>query len=138
MGWLRHPLTIRICRIAIGLIFAAAALAKLGDLGAFAAQVHNFRIVPIATENLIALTLPWVELVAALALILDIRSRAAAVLVTALLAAFTLGVIAAVARGLSFECGCFGKAGAAGVGLAKIAQNSALLLVAAVATLRRR
>ena len=138
MAFLRHPLTLRVCRITLGLIFATAALAKLGDLEQFAAQVHNFRIVPIASENLIALTLPWVELVAALALILDIRSRAAALLLTALLAVFTLGVIAAVARGLSFECGCFGKASSTGVGLRKIAENSAMLLVAAVATLRRR
>jgi uncharacterized membrane protein YphA (DoxX/SURF4 family) len=137
-GWLRDPRLVRVCQIGIGLVFGLAALGKLGDLRAFAEQVHNFRIVPIATENLVALSLPWVELVASLGLVLGIRARPAAVLVTALLAAFTVAVALAVARGLDFECGCFGTGDGSRVGLAKIAQNLALLAMAAISTLRAR
>jgi uncharacterized membrane protein YphA (DoxX/SURF4 family) len=124
--------------VAIGVVFAAAALAKLGDLRSFALQLHNFRVVPVPAEHLVAMTLPWVELVAALALVLNIRARAGAVLVTAMLAVFTLALAAAVYRGLDFECGCFGTADASRVGLAKLGQNLGLLLVAAIGTARAR
>lgn len=138
MQWLRHPGVVRASQVVLGLLFALAALAKLGDLGSFATQVHNYRIVPVASENLLALTLPWIELIAALALILNVRARAGAVVVTAMLAMFTVGVIVAMSRGLNFECGCFGTFDATRVGLGKVAQNLAMLAVGAIAVRRPR
>jgi uncharacterized membrane protein YphA (DoxX/SURF4 family) len=138
MRWLRHPGVVRASQVVLGLLFAVAALAKLGDLGSFATQVHNYRIVPVATENLLALTLPWIELIAALALILNVRARAGAVVVTAMLAMFTVGVIVAMSRGLNFECGCFGTFDATRVGLGKVAQNLAMLALGAIAVRRPR
>ena len=64
MRALRHPGAIRAAQIVLGILFGWAALAKLADLSAFALQVHNFRLLPIAAENLVAMLLPWVELVA--------------------------------------------------------------------------
>jgi uncharacterized membrane protein YphA (DoxX/SURF4 family) len=138
MTWLHHPRLIRGCQIVIGVLFVWSALAKLGDLGSFATEVHNFRIVPVATENLLALTLPWIELIAALALILNVRARAGAAVITALLGVFTLGVVAAVVRGLDIECGCFGTSHASRVGLRKILENVGMLVVAWAATRRPR
>lgn len=132
------PRLVRLCQIAIGLVFAWAALAKIGDPKAFAEQIHNFRIVPVAFENVVAFALPWIELVAALALVLGHHARAGAVLVFWLLAGFTLAVVAALARGLDFECGCFGTADATHVGWVKVLQNLAMLAVAGLGSLRRR
>ena len=53
-----------------------------------------------------------------------------------LLALFTVGVVLAVARGLDFECGCFGKADATTVGWVKVLQNLGMLGVGVVACLR--
>ncbi|MBZ5639142.1 MAG: hypothetical protein LAO51_10375 [Acidobacteriia bacterium] len=125
--------TIRVGQIVIGLVFATASLSKIGDLPAFALQVHNFRIAPVWSENLIAMALPWVELVAALSLLLGVRPRAGAVVVTALMAGFTVGVILAMARGLDFECGCFGTADHTRVGAIKLLENLAMLGVSLVA-----
>jgi uncharacterized membrane protein YphA (DoxX/SURF4 family) len=132
----RHRMAIRAAQIVIGILLGWAALAKLGDVPAFALQVHNFRILPVAAENLVAMTLPWIELVAALSLVLGVRSRAGGVVASALLAVFTIAVVAAVARGLDFECGCFGKASASRVGGGKIFENLALLTVALWASVR--
>ncbi len=129
MQWMRHPLVVRGSQIVMGVVFAWAALAKLGDLQGFADQVHNFRMVPIFAENIVALLLPWIELVAALALILNIRARSGAVVVTGLLAAFTIAVIVALMRGLDIECGCFGTSDASRVGLLKITQNLGMLVL---------
>jgi uncharacterized membrane protein YphA (DoxX/SURF4 family) len=127
---------IRIAQVVIGVLLISAALAKLGDVKTFALQVHNFRILPIALENLVAMTLPWVELLAGLSLTLGVRPRSGGWVATTLLAAFTLAVTAALARGLDFECGCFGTADSTRVGGAKIAQNVGMLAVAALSVVR--
>ena len=137
-AWLTSRWVVRGGQIVIGVVFAWAGLAKLGDLGAFAAQIHNFRILPVALENIVAITLPWIELVAALALILGIRARPAAFLATGLLAVFTVAIVLAVARSLDIECGCFGTADASHVGLVKIVENLGLLAAGAVGCLRSR
>lgn len=135
-GFLRARAVVRLAGIAIGVVFITAALGKIGDLGAFAAQVHNYRLAPVWSENLIAMTLPWVELLAGLGLVLGVRPRAGAVVLLALIAVFTVAVGSAWARGLDFECGCFGKASAATVGARKVAENLGYTLLAAIAVLR--
>ena len=125
-------------QILLGLLFAYAALAKIVDVSAMAKEVHNFHLVPLWSENLIAMVVPWVELVAALALVLGISPRAGAWVAGALLMVFTAGVIAAMARGLSFECGCFGTASATRVGWAKLAENAGMLVLAALGAQRAK
>jgi uncharacterized protein (TIGR03437 family) len=53
-------------------------------------------------------------------------------------AVFTIAVVAALGRGLSFECGCFGKAGAGTIGAKKLAENVVLLALGVVAAVERR
>jgi len=125
-------------QIILGLLFLLAALAKIVDPASLASEVHNFRIVPFWSEHLVAMTLPWVELVAGLALVLGIRSRAGAWVAGAMLLAFTLGVALAMARGLNFECGCFGTAAGTRVGWAKLGENLAMIALAALGSLRPR
>lgn len=136
MRALRHPGLVRAAQIVLGFLFGWAALAKIVDLSAFALQVHNFRLLPIALESLVAMLLPWVELVAAMALVLGVRRRAGAFVAAVLLAVFTLGVASAMARGLDFECGCFGKANATRVGWGKLGENVGMLVLAWIAALR--
>ncbi len=132
------PWVLRVAQIVTGLVFLAAGLSKLGDLPAFALQVHNYRALPIWSDNLVAMTVPWIEVVSGLALVLGVRPRAGALVATGLLGIFTLAVAAAWARGLDFECGCFGKASASRIGLAKLLENAAYLAVAAFAVRRPR
>ena len=136
--FLTHGRTIRVCQILIGLLFAAAALAKMGDLRAFAEEVHNFRMMPVAVENLVAMTLPWVELVAGLALLLGVRARSGGMVAAALMATFTLAVLIAMARGLNIECGCFGTADGTRVGMVKFLENAGMLALAAIGSLKAR
>lgn len=132
---LSHPALVRGAQVAIGLVFLAAALAKIGDVAYFAQQVHNYRIAPPWSENLAAIAMPWIELVAGLALVVGPRRRAGAFIALAFMAFFTVAVGAAWARGLDFNCGCFGKAGAAAIGARKFAENVGLTLLAFVAFL---
>jgi uncharacterized membrane protein YphA (DoxX/SURF4 family) len=121
---------IRVCRIALGLVLLAAALAKIGQPAAFATQIHHYHAIPVAPEHLLAVILPWVELLAGLALVTGMRARAGAWLGLAMMVVFTLAVAQAMARGLNFECGCFGTGDATRVGLKKLLENLALTVVA--------
>lgn len=130
--------TVRASQILIGALFAVAALAKLGDLHAFAEQIHNFRLVPWGLENLAAMSLPWIELIAAMALVFGVRARAGGLVAATLVALFTLAVLIAMGRGLDIECGCFGTGDATRVGLLKVLENAAMLALALTASLRPR
>jgi len=99
-------LTVRV-QIALGLFFVAAALPKLVDPPSFAHMVYNYRLVPGAFVNLMALVMPWLELLAGLALILGIWRRVSTGLVGALLLVFIAAISLNLARGNAIDCGCF-------------------------------
>jgi uncharacterized membrane protein YphA (DoxX/SURF4 family) len=133
---LRHPAVVRLAQLAIAVVFLAAALGKIGEAGPFARQIHYYRLLPIGLENLLAITLPWIELVAALALIVGYRARAGAVICAGLMGLFVFVVASAVARGIDIECGCFGTSDGSRVGAAKLIENLGLLALSLVASLQ--
>jgi uncharacterized membrane protein YphA (DoxX/SURF4 family) len=135
---LTHRGTVLLCQTAVALVFLAAALAKIGDSADFALQIHHYRLVPFGFENLLGVTLPWIELLAALAILLRLQPRSGSVVVAGLMTLFVVVVGLAVARGLDIECGCFGTADATRVGGAKLAENVGLLALALVGCLRPR
>lgn len=136
--WLASTWLVAVCRIGIGMVFLVAALAKIGDPAGFAAQIHHFRLAPEALDHLLAITLPWVELLAGLALVLDLRARAGAWLTAGMMVVFTLAVATAVVRRLDIECGCFGTMDATRVGARKLVENLGLTAVALIASQRLR
>jgi putative oxidoreductase len=95
-------------RLATAGVFLAAALAKLPDMAAFAVDMANYRVLPPPLVPWAASTLVGVEILAGLALLAGIWSRAAALLASALLGLFVLGVAQAMLRGIDLACGCFG------------------------------
>ena len=102
-----HPwLTIRV-QLALGIFFVAASLPKLVDPPSFAHMIYNYRIVPGALVNLMALTMPWIELLSGLALILGIWKDAARTIIAALLLVFIVAISINLARNNAIDCGCF-------------------------------
>ena len=112
MKWLTSPwLTIRV-QLALGALFVAAALPKIIDPPSFAHMIYNYRIVPAGVINLMALTMPWVELLCGLALILGVWRRAALGLIAAMLVVFIIAIGINLGRGNAIDCGCFNVADA--------------------------
>ena len=99
-------LTVRV-QIALGVFFVAAALPKVVDPPGFAHMVYNYRLVPGALVNLMGLVMPWLELLAGLALILGIWTRTSAALIGAMLGVFIVAISINLARGNAIDCGCF-------------------------------
>jgi putative oxidoreductase len=106
-GWLSVPL-----RWYLGVLFVGASLHKLADPHSFAIDVATYDILPLALINVTAIVLPAVELVAGALLVLGLRVRPAALLVTVMMAVFLAALLVALARGLDMSCGCFASQGA--------------------------
>ncbi|HEY3270503.1 MAG TPA: MauE/DoxX family redox-associated membrane protein [Geothrix sp.] len=108
--WLLHPKLTMAVRIALGLVFIAAALPKIGDPPGFAKAIWAYQLVPGPALNPMALVLPWLELFCGLALCLGIWIRAAAAWVAMMLLAFGFALSINLARHHPVDCGCFGGA----------------------------
>jgi len=107
---LAHPwLTIRV-QIALGAIFIIAALPKIADPPSFAHMIYNYRLVPSPLINISALVMPWVELLAGLALILGVWKAAARTVVAIMLAVFIVAISINLSRDNAIDCGCFNVA----------------------------
>ncbi len=108
MNWLRSPwLTIRV-QLALGAIFIAAAVSKIADPPGFAHEVYNYRLLPAAAVNALALVLPWLEILVGLAFILGFWRRTAAGMCGLLLLVFIGALSINLARGRPIDCACFG------------------------------
>jgi putative oxidoreductase len=97
-------------RLGLGALFVFSGAIKLGDVPAFATEIHNYQLFPRLAPFLAAM-LPTIELALGAALIVGPRPwvRAGALGSTALLALFTVVVVSVVARGINITCGCFGE-----------------------------
>ena len=112
MKWLTSAwLTIRV-QLALGVLFVVAALPKIIDPPSFAHMIYNYRIVPAKLINLMALTMPWVELLCGLALIVGVWRRAALLLIAAMLLVFITAIGINLGRNNAIDCGCFNVADA--------------------------
>lgn len=98
-----------ILRLGLAAVLAFAATAKLRDPAAFATDIENFQLLPAGPSALLAVYLPWLELLLAAGLLLPRWKSAAALLATLLFAVFTAALVLAWARGLDIRCGCFGR-----------------------------
>lgn len=96
------------CRVLLAVVFFLASLHKILFPETFALAVYQYQILPDAWINLIAITLPWIELVAAIAILAPPSYKdAAAFLMLILLGIFALAMSFNILRGLDITCGCF-------------------------------
>ena len=119
-----------VCRLLLGGVFIYASLPKLADPSGFAVDVGRYRLLPLPLVNLVALVLPWVELLAGGLLLSGWLSRSSGLLLALVSAVFFVAVASAMARGLDIECGCFQVGGGGKVGWPHLGLDLALALLA--------
>jgi uncharacterized membrane protein YphA (DoxX/SURF4 family) len=95
-------------RIGLAGVYIFAAVPKILDPWAFAKAIHNFKILPLEAIPALAIWLPALEALAALAVLTGIFYRGGLVWLTALSLAFAAGIVSAILRKLDIDCGCFG------------------------------
>jgi uncharacterized membrane protein YphA (DoxX/SURF4 family) len=91
----------------LGLTFIYASYHKILAPSDFAKIVYGYNLFPDAFVNLIAIIVPFLELVAGLSLIFGFYPRAAALIVNGLLIIFVVILSINLIRGHEFDCGCF-------------------------------
>ena len=100
-------LTLAICVTLAG-VFIYAGLDKIRDPLSFADSVAAFGLLPIILVTPFALGLPVLEVLCGLMLMVAPSRRVAAFTVVLLTAMFFIALAAALAQGLTLDCGCFG------------------------------
>lgn len=101
-----------ILRLIIGGLFIWAAVVKISDPKAFATIVKGYKLFPIWSINLIAIILPFIELITGILLIIGKWVRANSIIISILLILFIIGLAQAYFRGLEINCGCFSTSSA--------------------------
>lgn len=149
----QHSLTNRIddsgvplllARLIVGGMFVYLAYKKIMDPVAFLKNINEYRMLePGAVMNAIAIMVPWIELVAGLALLLGVMVRGAALTAAGMLAVFTPAIVfRAISMldsgvdftALKFDCGC----GSGEVLIwKKLLENSGLFIASLVALFSR-
>jgi len=94
-------------RLLIGGLFLYAGSPKILDTMGFAASIYNYKLFPSPIIGLTAAFIPWVEVLAGLALILGVKVRGASLLISVLLVVFLILAAISAIRGLDIGCGCF-------------------------------
>jgi len=98
----------RIIAAIIGLLFFVTGSLKALDPAAFAIDIQNYRLLPWQAGVLLALYLPWLEIICGAALLFRIAYRGALSITALLLAGFVAAYGSTRPRGLDIACGCFG------------------------------
>jgi uncharacterized membrane protein YphA (DoxX/SURF4 family) len=102
-------------RLILGVTFIWASIDKIANPGGFALSIYNYRMLPHETINLMAIVMPWLELVTGILIIAGIFMRGSAFWIGLMLLVFIIALSSALARGLDIECGCFSVEGGHGV-----------------------
>ena len=92
----------------VGGLFIYAGVVKALDPARFAQDVSNFRLLPWTAGTIVALYLPWLEILCGAALIFRKLHIGASFILTGLAFAFLVALSLAKIRGVDISCGCFG------------------------------
>ena len=106
-NFLLHKKTNFVLRLVLGAVFIYASLDKISNPKDFSDLIDNFHISPIVLSNIIALILPWIELLCGICLIAGYMVRGANILIFSMLIFFIFILSQAVYRGIDTHCGCF-------------------------------
>ena len=113
---LLHPWTVWCLRLAVAMVLIYAALQKIWTPLEFARLIREYHLLPDQILNLVAVILPWLELICGLCLITGLGLMGTAFLLSALNSLFAVAIVYRAimimhATGvgffdLSFDCGC--------------------------------
>lgn len=94
-------------RLVVGIIFIYASYYKIIDPQSFAKSIWYYHLIPGSLINIIAIVLPWVELLAGIGLIIGVNYKGSVALVNLMTFVFIIALLSAIIRGVSIDCGCF-------------------------------
>ncbi len=107
MSFLRRRWLHWLLGLGLGGVFLYAAWSKVFDPRPLVTIIWGYRILPAGPINLMAIYMPWLELLVGLCLVAGVLRRGAALWATALLVIFEVALGINALRGVNVACGCF-------------------------------
>lgn len=104
MNWL-----FRILHLLFGGTFVYAGVLKAMDPGLFLLDIRSFDILPDPYAAFLAMGLPWLEILAGLAVVTSILRPGGLLVLNGLLLSFLGAILLSWYRGIDIRCGCFGS-----------------------------
>ena len=123
-------------RLALGVALVVAGGLKVGHAPDLASAIAGFRLLPSSIIPLLALILPFAEIVLGLYLAIGLFTRASAWIGAAQFSLYAAAIASAVVRGIPANCGCFGPGDAARADWPHVAFDVVLALVCLVVARR--
>ena len=134
----RYRVIESVIRVLLGLVFLVYGLDKISQPDVFARSIANYRLLPEVFINLMAVVLPWIEVLCGLLLIFGQWIRSAALVSGFLLVVFVIAVSITLVRGLDIHCGCFNTNAGRKVGMKLLGEDLLLLGMSSVLVLKAR
>ena len=119
-------------RLVLGFVFIYASIDKIISPEGFAQAIYNYRMLPETTINLMAIVMPWLELICGVLIIVGLLLRGSAAIIGLMLLIFIVALSSALLRGLDISCGCFSVSDGHGVAVDLLVRDIFLLVAAAI------
>ncbi len=126
MNLFSNKYLILIIRTVIAVIFIIAGAEKIANPENFALSISNYRLLPVYSINIFAVVLPWIEIISGILLLFGIAVKENSTIILTLLLIFTSAIVISLFRGLSIDCGCFGKG--TQIGMLKLGENLLMII----------
>lgn len=127
-----------VVRLAVGVIFIYASLDKIAYPAQFARIVYNYHLLPGNLINLMAIILPWIEIICGLSLIFGIYKKGSVYIFNLMVLMFIIAITVNLIRGVDLECGCFTVSSKAkGSALSLLIRDIGLLILTVYLLLNR-
>ena len=114
-------------RVFVGYYFIYASMSKIPYPAQFAEILASYRLFPYPFVNVLAVVVPWIELITGLFIIIGLRNRASAIIIALLYIGFNVAIGLNVIVGSPITCGCYDTVGEP-VSLVKLIKNTVWLL----------
>ena len=124
-----------IVRLGLGCMFLYSSLPKIRQPYDFLSSVYNYELVGPKLGVLVAMVLPWAELLVGVCLIGGIFVSGALLVCIGMGAMFSFAIASALYRGLNISCGCFSASSAEQIGYTTLIRALMIMLISAVAYL---
>ncbi len=122
----------RVLAVLAGGVFVYAGILKVRDPLEFANDIGNYHLLPWSIGVRLAFYLPWLEILAGLALIFHRLFSGALAITGALMLGFIGATIWAKAQGINVACGCFGAASSNLTFTSHLVLNGSILALLAI------
>ena len=122
-----------VVRLGIGCMFLYSSLPKIRQPYDFLSSVYNYELVGPKLGILVAMVLPWAELLVGICLIGGIFISGAMLVSIAMGAIFSFAVASALYRGLNISCGCFSASSTEQIGYTTLIRACMIMLLSIAA-----